>query len=213
PQQPPAANTTYHVRFDITVGGQYVTNEWNFSTGTTVSGGGQTSTSTDSGLHSAWTSQTAMPMLQPAATSPVTLMFRNTGTKTWTKGVAGSQVALGVAGDGTAYSAMGMNGGWPSPNRVAVQNEPSVAPGGTAARLGVNLAANTWAGLSVNWPFTTRPAIQTEASVAPGTLGTFTFQVKAPPMPGLYAIHLRPVIDGVTWMEDEGVFLYVTVTN
>ncbi|TMG54023.1 MAG: hypothetical protein E6H84_09795 [Chloroflexi bacterium] len=299
PQQPLAANTTYHVRFDITVGGQYVTNEWNFSTGTTVSGGGQTSTSTDSGLHSAWTSQTAVPMLQPAATSPITLMFRNTGTKTWTKGVVGSQVALGVAGDSTAYSAMGMNGGWPSPNRVAVQNEPSVAPGGTAsftfvvraplsagtvklplrpvidgvtwledqgvyvpvttfvdyhsawssesafptlavnqtsgaltitfkntgsqswnkgtlgqeARLGVNLDDNTWAGLSVNWPFTTRPAIQTEASVAPGTLGTFTFQVKAPPTPGLYAIHLRPVIDGVTWMEDQGVFLYVSVTN
>jgi len=31
--------------------------------------------------------------------------------------------------------------------------------------------------------------------------------------PGLYAIHLRPVIDAVTWMEDEGVFLYITVTN
>jgi len=24
-------------------------------------------------------------------------------------------------------------------------------------------------------------------------------------------IHLRPVIDGVWWMEDEGVFLYITV--
>jgi len=27
----------------------------------------------------------------------------------------------------------------------------------------------------------------------------------------VYSIHLRPVIDGVTWMEDEGVFLVVTV--
>ena len=298
PQQPLAVNTTYHVRFDITVAGQYVTNEWDFSTGSTVGSGGQTSTSTDSGLHSAWTSQTSLPAMQPAATSQVTLQFRNTGTKTWTKGVVGSQVALGVRADDTSYSARGMSVNWPLPNRVAVQNEAAVAPGATAsftfgvraplsagtvalplrpvidgvawledqgvyvpvttvvsyhstwlsesafptlragqtsglltitfmntggqtwnkgtlgqeARLGVNLDDQMWAGLSVNWPYTTRPAVQTETSVAPGASGSFTFQVKAPLQPGLYAIHLRPVIDGVTWMEDEGVFLYVSVT-
>jgi hypothetical protein len=27
----------------------------------------------------------------------------------------------------------------------------------------------------------------------------------------VYSIHLRPVIDGTTWMEDEGVFLIITV--
>jgi hypothetical protein len=299
PQQPLTANTSYHVRFDITVAGQFVTNEWDFSTGSTVSAGGQTSTATDSGLHSAWVSQTTLPGMQPAAAATITLQFRNTGTKTWTKGVAGSQVALGIRGDDTSYSAMGMNVAWPSPNRVAVQNEQSVAPGATAsfsfsvkapfaagtvnlplrpvvdgvtwledqgvyvpvttvvsyhsawvsesafptlsvtqvsaplsitfrntggqswnkgtlgqeARLGVNLDDQTWAGLSVNWPYTTRPAIQTEPSVAPGATATFTFQVRAPATPGLYAIHLRPVIDGVTWMEDEGVFLYVNVTS
>jgi hypothetical protein len=47
----------------------------------------------------------------------------------------------------------------------------------------------------------------------PGGTGTFTLQVRAPITPGLYAIHLRPVIDAVTWMEDEGVFLYINVTN
>ena len=46
-----------------------------------------------------------------------------------------------------------------------------------------------------------------------GGVATFTFQVRAPSTPGLYAIHLRPVIDAVSWMEDEGVFLYITVTN
>jgi hypothetical protein len=82
---------------------------------------------------------------------------------------------------------------------------------GQEARLGINLEDQTWAGLSVNWPFNTRPAIQAEATVAPGATGSFTFQVRAPSTPGLYAI--RPVIDAVTWMEDEGVFLYVNVTN
>lgn len=82
---------------------------------------------------------------------------------------------------------------------------------GQEARLGVNLDDVTWASLGVNWPFPSRVAVQTEPTVAPGQNATFTFQVKAPASPGVYSIHLRPVIDGVTWMEDEGVFLVVTV--
>jgi len=299
PQRPLATNTTYHVRFDITVAGQWVTNEWDFSTGSTVSGGGPTSTVPDSGLHSAWMSQTQVPAMQPASTSQATLLFRNTGTKTWTKGVVGSQVALGVNGDSASFSALGMNVGWPSANRVAVQNEASVGPGGVAsftfamkapfsagtvriplrpvidgvawledqgvfllvttvvdyhsrwvaqsayptlrvgqisgplsisfrnagsqswvrgtlgqeARLAVNQDNAQWAALGVNWLSANRVAAQIEATVTPGGVGTFTFQVRAPTTPGLYAIHLRPVIDAVSWMEDEGVFLYITVTN
>ena len=298
PQRPLATNTTYHVRFDITVAGQWLTNEWDFSTGATVSGGSPTSSVPDSGLHSAWLSQTQVPTMQPASTSQVTLLFRNTGTKTWTKGVAGSQVTLGVNGDSASFSALGMNVGWPSANRVAVQNEASVAPGAVAsftfalkaplaagtvriplrpvidgvawledqgvfvpvttvvdyhsrwvsesafptlrvgeisvplsivfrnagsqtwiggtlgqeARLAVNQDNAQWAGLGVNWLSANRVAPQTEATVMPGGLATFTFQVRAPMTPGLYAIHLRPVIDAVTWMEDEGVFLYLNVT-
>ena len=299
PQRPLATNTTYHVRFDITVAGQWLTNEWDFSTGSTVSGGGPTLTLPDSGLHSAWMSQTQVPAMQPATTSQATLLFRNTGTKTWTKGVAGSQVALGVNGDSASFSTLGMNVGWPSANRVAVQNEASVGPGalasftfalkaplsagtvriplrpvidgvawledqgvfvpvttvvdyhsrwvsesafptlrvgqvsgplsiafrnagsqswirgtlGQEARLAVNQDNAQWAALGVNWLSANRVAPQTEATVTPGGVGTFTFQVRAPMTPGLYAIHLRPVIDAVTWMEDEGVFLYINVTN
>src|SRR2546428_192529 len=171
PQRPLATNTTYHVRFDITVAGQWLTNEWDFSTGSTVSGGGPTSTLTDSGLHSAWMSQTQVPAMQPATISQATLLFRNTGTKTWTKGVAGSQVALGVNGDSVSFSTLGMNVGWPSANRVAVQNE---------------------------------------ASVGPGALVSFTFALKAPLSAGTVRIPLRPVIDGVAWLEDQGVFVPVT---
>ena len=295
PQRPLAANTTYHVRFDITVAGEWLTNEWDFSTGATVSGGGVP----DSGFHSAWSSQTQLPALQPASTSQVTLVFRNTGTKTWTKGAAGSQVTLGVNGDNATFSAMGLNVGWPSANRVAVQNEASVPPGGVGsftfvvrapfsagtvriplrpvvdgvawledqgvyvpvttvvdyhsrwvsesafptlrvgqqsgplsivfrnagsqswvrgilgqeARLAVNQDNAQWAALGVNWLSANRVAAQSEGTVVPGAAGTFTFQVRAPMTPGLYAIHLRPVIDAVTWMEDEGVFLYINVTN
>jgi hypothetical protein len=299
PQRPLSTNTTYHVRFDITVAGRWLTNEWDFSTGSTVSGGGPTSSVPDNGLHAAWMSQTSVPAMQPASTSQATLLFRNTGTKTWTRGVAGSQVALGINGDSASFSALGMNVGWPSANRVAVQNEASVGPGAVAsftfalkaplgagtvriplrpvidgvawledqgvflpvttavdyhsrwvsqsayptlgvgqtsgpltisfsnagsmswtrgvlgqeARLAVNQDNAQWAALGVNWLSANRVAAQTEATVNPGGIATFTFQVRAPSTPGLYAIHLRPVIDAVTWMEDQGVFLYITVTN
>ena len=83
---------------------------------------------------------------------------------------------------------------------------------GQEARLGINLDDVTWASLGVNWPFQSRVAVQSEATVTPGQRGTFTFQVKAPATAGVYSIHLRPVIDGTTWMEDDGVFLIITVT-
>jgi hypothetical protein len=298
PQRPLAANTTYHVRFDINVNAVMVTNEWDFSTGSSISTGGPTNIAPpDNGLHSTWVSQSTPGAMQAAATTSVTLSFRNSGSKTWTKGVAGSQVTLAINGDSTAYSDMGMNVGWPSANRVAAQNEAVVGPGGTAsftftvrapfaagtvrlplrlvvdgvawledqgvfvpittivdyhsrwvsqsayptlragdvsgllnitfrnagsqtwtkgilgqeARLAVNLDDAMWAPLGVNWMSANRVAPQTEASVGPGGTATFNFQVRAPTTPGTYAIHLRPVIDGVVWMEDEGVFLYITV--
>jgi len=82
---------------------------------------------------------------------------------------------------------------------------------GQQANLGVNGDNRTWAGLGVGWPTPDRVAIQGEAVVPAGGVATFTFQIRAPSAPGTYAIHLRPVIDGLTWLEDEGVFLYVTV--
>ncbi|HEY3217760.1 MAG TPA: CAP domain-containing protein [Candidatus Limnocylindria bacterium] len=101
------------------------------------------------------------------------------------------------------------------PLTIAFQNTGSLpwvrGTLGTEARLGINGDNTMWAALSVNWPYTTRPAVQVESSVAPGGIGTFTFQVRAPTTAGVYYINVRPVIDGVTWMEDNGVFLVVTV--
>jgi uncharacterized protein YkwD len=124
-----------------------------------------------SSYHSKWVSQSPYPTLRAGQTSaPLTLVFANTGSSPWVKGVLGQE-----------------------------------------ARLGINLDDVTWAALSVSWPYASRVATQTEATVATGQNATFTFQVKAPATPGVYSIHLRPVIDGATWMEDEGVFLIVTV--
>jgi glucose/arabinose dehydrogenase len=125
----------------------------------------------DSGFHGAWVSQSPYPTLQPGQIStPLTIVFRNTGTQTWTKGALGQE-----------------------------------------ARLGINQDDAQWAPLGVNWLSANRVAAQTEASVAPGATGAFSFQVRAPQTAGTYTLHLRPVIDGTAWMEDQGVFLAITV--
>ena len=123
----------------------------------------------DLGFHSQWVSESAWPTLDPGQTSaPLTVMFRNAGTRSWVRGDLRSQVNLGINGDDRTQAFL--NAGWPSPDRVAIQNESSVAPGQT---------------------------------------GSFTFQMRAPATAGTYQLHLRPVIDGLTWLEDDGVFMTV----
>ena len=127
----------------------------------------------DLGWHSKWVSQSPNPSLVPGATSgDITVTLRNTGTKTWTRGVPGQQAAIGIRNDD-----------------------------------------RTWASLGVGWPDANRPALQTEATVAPGANGTFTFKLRAPQTPSTYVLSLRPVIDGTTWLDDEGVFVALIVSN
>ncbi len=84
---------------------------------------------------------------------------------------------------------------------------------GQQAALGIRNDERTWASLAVGWPDPARPAVQTEAVVAPGQNATFTFKVKAPQAPSTYVLSMRPVIDGLLWLDDEGVFVAVTVSG
>jgi hypothetical protein len=54
-----------------------------------------------------------------------------------------------------------------------------------------------------------RYAHQTEALVAPGGIATVKFQVRAPASGETRRIDMRPVVDGVSWLEDEGLYLIV----
>ena len=84
---------------------------------------------------------------------------------------------------------------------------------GQEARVGIKNDELTWASLAVDWLSGSRPAAQTESTVAPGANATFTFKVKAPTTPSTYVLALRPVIDGTVWMDDEGVFVAITVSG
>lgn len=167
PKQPLVAGTTYHVRFDITVNGRDVTNEWDF---TAAGAGAVPPPAAPPAYSSGFLDQTGWPTLPPGASTSVTVRFRNTGTAPWLRGVAGKQANLGVNGDSKSFAALGMGVNWLSADRVATTQEAIVAPGG---------------------------------------IGTFIFSVRAPTVPGEYRIPLRPVIDGVQWLPDQGVFLVV----
>ncbi len=83
---------------------------------------------------------------------------------------------------------------------------------GQEANLGTAgpLDAQRW-DLDYGWPSASRIATTTTAYVGPGQVGWFQFQVRAPSSPGSYVLRVRGVIDGVTWLEDAGVYWTITV--
>jgi uncharacterized protein YkwD len=65
--------------------------------------------------------------------------------------------------------------------------------------------------LASNWMSGNRLATTTTPYVGPGQVGWFQFQLRAPATPGTYRLALRGVIDGQTWLEDQGIFFTITV--
>jgi hypothetical protein len=57
-----------------------------------------------------------------------------------------------------------------------------------------------------SWQSSNRPASLKESVVTPGQIGTFEFSITTPAQPDTYSEHFRPVIDGVSWMNDLGQF-------
>lgn len=56
-----------------------------------------------------------------------------------------------------------------------------------------------------------RIATQSTEYVGPGQTGWFEVRLTAPATPGTYRLDVRGVIDGVTWLEDPGIYWLVTV--
>jgi hypothetical protein len=82
--------------------------------------------------HSAWVSQSTYPTLHAGQLSaPLSMVYRNTGTAPWVKGIEGSQVNLGLVDDYHPWSPFAV--AWPVKDRVAIQREASVQPGQSAS--------------------------------------------------------------------------------
>src|SRR5688500_15420527 len=65
-------------------------------------------------------------------------------------------------------------------------------------------------GFAHDWLAPDRPAAQLEDVVSPGSLANFSFEIRGA-VTGVHRIPLRPLVEGVTWMEDEGAYVEVWV--
>jgi hypothetical protein len=95
---------------------------------------------------------------------------------------------------------------------VNTGNVPWIRGTPSEIRLGEVGARPIPAEMRVDWPLPNRPAIQREAIVYEDTVATFSFKVAAV-APGTFRLQLRPVVDGVAWLEDEGVYVDIVVRS
>jgi len=65
--------------------------------------------------------------------------------------------------------------------------------------------------LAVGWLAANRPATTTTTYVGPGEVGWFAFSLRAPATGGEYVLALRGVVEGVKWLEDDGIFFTIHV--
>ena len=136
------------------------------------------------GFHAAWYGQSGYPTLCPGERSTAVVAFYNSGTRGWAAGKMGEVAYLGT---------------WdPEPGQDR------------ASPLGGDGTAGSPA---TGWPRYNRVAVQPSPWVGPNQVAWFQFTVIAPQIPGTYRLSIRPLIEGAQWMEDYGVFWYVTVAG
>src|SRR5438034_3693743 len=134
------------------------------------------------GFHAAWYGQSGYPTLCPGERSTAVVAFYNSGTRGWALGRMGEVAYLGT---------------WdPDPGQDR------------ATPLGGDGNAGSPA---TGWPRYNRVAVQPAPWVGPNQVAWFQFTVIAPQLPGTYRLSIRPLVEGAQWMEDYGVFWYVTV--
>ena len=134
------------------------------------------------GFHAAWYGQSGYPTLCPGERSTATVAFYNSGTRGWVGGKMGEVAYLGT---------------WdPDPGQ-----DRATSLGGDG----------TQGSPATGWPRYNRVAAQPAPWVGPNQVAWFQFTVIAPQIPGTYRLSIRPLIEGAQWMEDYGVFWYVTV--
>src|ERR1700704_1344240 len=80
---------------------------------------------------------------------------------------------------------------------------------GRQVNLGIVDDSLEFSEMAVGWLSGNRTATTVEPTVVPGAIGTFTFTIKSPAQVGAYQLPLRPVADGVTWLDHQGVFVLV----
>lgn len=80
-------------------------------------------------VRASFVSETPFPIVKVGEAAPITVVLKNTGATAWRKGTS-QEARLAVRGNDTKFAFLGRD--WPLANRVAVQTEDIVPPGGNA---------------------------------------------------------------------------------
>lgn len=136
------------------------------------------------GYHSAWYGQSGYARLCAYQQATFTVAFLNTGSLGWYGGVMGKSAYLGTWG--------------PEPGQDR------------ATQLGGDGTLGT---PNTGWPRFNRIAAQADPHVGPGQVAWFRFTLQAPKAPGWYRVHLRPLVEGAQWLEDEGIYWEIVVLH
>ncbi len=66
-----------------------------------------------------------------------------------------------------------------------------------------------------SWISPNRACTLDQPEVPPGSVGTFTFKIQVPSnySPGVYREYFQPVVDGITWMKDIGIYWEIEVIS
>ena len=136
------------------------------------------------GFHAAWYGQSGYMRLCPGGTAIATLAYYNSGSLGWVGGRMGQVAYLGTWGSEPG------------------QDRPSILGGD-----------GQYGSPATDWPRFDRIAVQPAPYVGPGQVAWFRFNLRAPMNPGTYRLYVRPLIEGATWLEDNGVFWQVIVLN
>lgn len=91
--------------------------------------------------------------------------------------------------------------------RVSLKNNGSAAWYKNSFRLGTSQPQDRTSALyDTTWLSQNRAASLTQQSVSPGQTGTFEFWIKTPATPTNSREYFLPVVDGVTWLRDIGLY-------
>lgn len=136
--------------------------------------------------------QSAYPStLAPGATTNVWIEVKNTGTVTW-KGTGIENVAR--LGAGSAFGSANQQRDYASEFFIDKLQCPNCETG-------------------TEWLSANRPVAVMHPEVRPGWHTRFQFNIKAPTTVGTYKAYFTPVIEGVAWMKDIGIFWQITVSD
>lgn len=131
----------------------------------------------------AYVGQTGYPTIPQGGQATVSLRLKNTGSKAWTSD-GSNPLRLGTSRPNDRPSAFYDQASWLAPHRIQLTKN-------------VTNAGNTGS-----------------VTVAPGETGEFTFTFKASSTmaTGVYREYVVPLVEGISWLPDLGIFWYVTVS-